>query len=106
MPWWIWLLLVLFMIAMIVIGGIYAVRRAIAALGVVSDTGAQVGERLARMGEPYESGTGEEPPVFTQPLKTAAERYEQAHIGVILRKEAKRGRHVEAWRRWRNGVLG
>lgn len=106
MPWWIWLLLVLFMIAMIVIGGVYAIRRAIAALGVISETGSRVGERLARMGEPVAAEPDDDAPIFTQPLKVAAGRYEQAHVGVILRKEAKRGRHVEAWRRWRNGVLG
>ena len=106
MPWWIWLLLVLFMVAMLVIGGVYALRRAIAALGVVSETGSRIGERLERMGEPSQDEAGDEAPIFTQPLKTAAERYEDAHVGVILRKEAKRSRHVEAWKRWRKGVLG
>lgn len=106
MPWWVWLLLVLFMIVMIVAGGAYAIRRAIAALHVASETGARIGERIARMGEPAETEPDDDAPIFTQPLRTAADRYEQAHVGVILRKEARRRRHVEAWKRWRNGVLG
>lgn len=106
MPWWIWLLLVLFMIVMIAAGAVYAIRRAIAAMGVLSETGAKVGDRLARMGESAATEPDDDAPIFTQPLSIAAGRYEQAHVGVILRKEAKRRRHVEAWRRWRNGVLG
>ena len=42
-----------------------------------------------------------EPPLFTQPLSVASERYSQAHAEVIRRREAKRSRHVEAWARWR-----
>lgn len=106
MPWWIWLLLVLFMIVMIAIGGVYAVRRALAALGTISETGSRIGDRLARMGKPVAAQPDDDAPIFTKPLRTAADRYEQAHVDVILRKEAKRRRHVEAWRRWRNGVLG
>lgn len=106
MPWWIWLLLALFMIAMLIIGGIYVFRRALAALSVISETGARIGDRLTRMSEPVDQENPDEAPIFTQPLKVAAERYEEAHVGVILRKEARRDRHVQAWRRWRHGILG
>ncbi|KFI97476.1 ABC transporter permease [Bifidobacterium stellenboschense] len=104
MPWWIWLLLALFMFAMIVIGGIYAFRRAMAALRVVSDTGEQVSDRLAAMGEPAEDSAEDDSPIFTQPLRVAAERYEHAHIEVVKRRQATRDRHVQAWKRWKDAL--
>ncbi|NEG54702.1 YibE/F family protein [Bifidobacterium platyrrhinorum] len=102
MPWWIWLLLVLFMVAMLVIGGVYVFRRGLAALHVITDTGMQVGERLDRMGRPQTDDGPGPVPAFTRPLHETAERYERAQVEVIARRQAKRDRHVRAWRRWRN----
>ena len=51
MPWWIWLILALFMLAMIVAGLIYAALHGIRALKDMSDIGGQLGERVAAMGE-------------------------------------------------------
>ena len=47
MPWWIWLILALFMLAMIVAGLIYAALHGIRALKDMSDIGGQLGERVA-----------------------------------------------------------
>ena len=47
MPWWIWLILALFMLAMIVAGLIYAALHGIRALKDMSDIGGQLGERGA-----------------------------------------------------------
>ena len=52
MPWWIWLILALFMLAMIVAGLIYAALHGLRALKDMSDIGGQLGERVAAMGEP------------------------------------------------------
>lgn len=52
MPWWIWLILALFMLAMIVAGLIYAALHGIRALKDMSDIGGQLGERVAAMGSP------------------------------------------------------
>ena len=43
MPWWIWLILALFMLAMIVAGLIYAALHGIRALKDMSDIGGQLG---------------------------------------------------------------
>ncbi len=105
MPWWIWLLLVLFMLAMLIIGGIYAFMHGMRALRGVSATAAQVGERVLRLGEQTgERGvSGEcEAPLFTQPLKVGLDRYERAHITVIKRAQAKRARHAMTWARWKH----
>lgn len=108
MPWWIWLLLVLFMLAMLIIGGIYAFIHGMRALNSVSATAAQVGERFLRLGEQSgerdgNSDQGEsEAPLFTQPLNVSLDRYERAHIAVIERAQAKRVRHATTWARWKH----
>ena len=66
MPWWIWLILALFMLAMIVAGLIYAALHGIRALKDMSDIGGQLGERVAAMGESGTSADTSEPPLFTQ----------------------------------------
>ena len=45
MPWWIWLILALFMLAMIVAGLIYAALHGIRALKDMSDIGGQLAAR-------------------------------------------------------------
>ena len=89
MPWWIWLILALFMLAMIVAGLIYAALHGL--------RGGQLGERVAAMGEPGTSADTSEPPLFTQPLSVAQNRYAEAHADVIRSKAAKRERHTQAW---------
>ena len=82
MPWWIWLILALFMLAMIVAGLIYAALHGIRALKDMSDIGGQLGERVAA-------------------LSVAQNRYAEAHEDVIRSKAAKRERHTQAWDRWK-----
>ena len=101
MPWWIWLILALFMLAMIVAGLIYTALHGIRALKDMSDIGGQLGERVAAMGESGTSADTSEPPLFTQPLSVAQNRYAEAHADVIRRKAAKRERHTQAWARWK-----
>lgn len=99
MPWWVWLILALFMAAMIVVGCIYALRRGFAALQTVSNTASQVGNRIARMGEPVEA-SAPEAPFFTQPLAVSLEYYEAAQLKVAQRDKAKHERHMRVWQRW------
>lgn len=101
MPWWIWLILALFMLAMIVAGLIYTALHGIRALKDMSDIGGQLGERVAAMGESGISADTSEPSLFTQPLSVAQNRYAEAHADVIRRKAAKRERHTQAWVRWK-----
>ena len=98
MPWWIWLILALFMLAMIVAGLIYAALHGLRALKDMSDIGGQLGERVAAMGEPGTSADTSEPPLFTQPLSVAQNRYAE---DVIRSKAAKRERRTQAWARWK-----
>lgn len=53
------------------------------------------------MGEPGDSTEESEPPLFTQPLNVAQERYVDAHAEVIQRKNVTHKRHIAAWNRWK-----
>lgn len=100
MPWWVWLLLALFMLAMIVMGGIYVFVHGMRALRVIGDTGARVSRPIEAMSRVAIEPEPAEPPLFTQPLTVAAERYERAHVKVIERRNTIRERHAQAWASW------
>ncbi|MBT1175386.1 hypothetical protein JS530_07740 [Bifidobacterium sp. LC6] len=101
MPWWIWLVLALFMLAMIIAGIVYAGVHGMHALKDVGGIGEQMGQKLAAMGEPDDSADRTEPVTFTQPLSVAQERYANAHAEVLTRKAAKRERHMQTWQQWK-----
>lgn len=101
MPWWIWLVLALFMLGMIVAGLVYAGIHGLRALRDMSGVAEQIGERMSAMGEPVESADSPEPPLFTQPLSVAQERYADTYAAVLRRKAAKREHHAQAWSRWK-----
>lgn len=101
MPWWIWLILALFMLAMIIAGLAYAALHGLHALKGMTDIGVRLGERVAAMGEPSETNDSTEAPLFTQPLSVAQDRYAEAHADVIRRKGTKRDRHARAWAKWK-----
>ncbi|KAB7790751.1 hypothetical protein [Bifidobacterium leontopitheci] len=101
MPWWVWLLLALFMLAMIVIGIAYALLHGYRALKTLGDIGERVGRPLAALSEVSSGGSDEpEPPLFTQPLEVAASRYEATQAEKMRRSAAKRERHAQRWAAW------
>lgn len=106
MPWWVWLILVLFMVAMLVAGVAYAVLHAIRAAHSVGVVGAKLGERLSALSDVDEASVAPDTrPLFTLPLDVATGRYADAHAGVISRREAKRDRHAATWADWDNSVI-
>ena len=102
MPWWIWLLLALFMLAMVVSGVVYACLHGYRAFKDVAKLGERTAKRIEAMGKPLPQNNENEAPFFTRPLKDAADRYADAHAGVIERHEAKRSRHAQQWAQWRH----
>lgn len=101
MPWWIWLVLALLMLAVIAAGVAYAVRRAFAALDMVSPVLDRFGEAMDRMGADDADGRPQDmAPAFTRPLRESADRYADAHARVVERHDAARRRHMAAWARW------
>lgn len=101
MPWWIWLILALFMIGMIVAGGIYAFIHGMRALQDVSEIGGRVSDLVNALGNTEEVQETTDPrPLYTQPITVAQERYRNAHADVISRKESKRDRHATIVAEW------
>ncbi|NMM93262.1 hypothetical protein [Bifidobacterium oedipodis] len=101
MPWWIWLILALFMLVMIVAGLAFVVWRGICAAKDVQHIGDRIGKRLAELGAVQQMEQPSEPPLFTQPLQVAQERYADAHAEVYRAKAATRNRHAQAWAKWK-----
>ena len=101
MPWWIWLLLALFMLAMIVIGGVYAFVHGMGAFRSIAGTGMRIGQSVSRMSEPSDDVREPDSPLFTEPLNVTLGRYERAQVELIRRRESRRARHVGVWARWK-----
>ena len=52
------------------------------------------------MGEHDSTVQAPQRPIFTEPLRVAAERYSDAHVEVIERRQRREERHVRTWSRW------
>lgn len=99
MPWWIWLILALFMVAMLVAGVAYVLVHGLRALHGLGELGARFGEVTSRLGDSVEA-SDPGAPMFTRTWSEGAERYADAHAENISRRGAKRERHVERWAEW------
>ncbi|MGO1346491.1 MAG: hypothetical protein ACTMHZ_05275 [Bifidobacterium psychraerophilum] len=102
MPWWIWLVITIFMFVMLGVGAWYAFSHALGAMKKVSVLGSEIGEKLAAMNASPSEESLPEPPSFTQPLLSASDRYAEAHARVIERKTNKRIKHMSRWEQWRH----
>lgn len=100
MPWWIWLILALFMLAMLVAGIVYAAVHALRASKVVGAVAADVSARIDEMNAPQDAGGAPRRAIFTEPLAVAADRYADAQVAVVERRERRHERHAAVWRRW------
>ena len=102
MPWWVWLVLVLFMLMMIVSWIDYACLHGYHAFKEVAKLGECAAKRIDAMGKQFPRQNENDTPFFTRPLQDAADRYANAHAEVIERREAKRHRHAQQWAHWRH----
>ncbi|WP_158275731.1 hypothetical protein [Bifidobacterium catulorum] len=102
MPIWIWVILVVFLIAMTVAGLAYAIRHALSAWRTVADTGGRIAEVMSRLEATRQPSRKSEQPSFVQPLSMVAGRYADAHAEIIRHQERKRDRHVLIWKRWKS----
>ncbi|MBB2954804.1 hypothetical protein FHX77_000184 [Bifidobacterium commune] len=89
------------LIAGLVYAGIHAIR----ATRVVAAAGEKVQSYLSAMSEPLEDESGVEPPLFTQPLSTAAHRYSLAQTVVEERRISRHNRHAKRWSNWKKRNL-
>lgn len=101
MPWWIWLVLALFMLAMIGAGIAYAIVHGLRGLKTAGQVGSRIGKIMDLMQQSTEPHD-EPAPSFTESLRDVADRYAQAHVAIIEREHATRARHIRQWARWNN----
>ncbi|PJM74776.1 hypothetical protein [Bifidobacterium simiarum] len=101
MPGWIWIVLVVFLFVVLIVGGVYVILHAIAAMHVIGGTGDRVAQRLSRIESEGATERSAEPPAFTRPLSETAERYAATQARIIEHREQVHQRHVAAWKRWK-----
>ena len=91
MPWWIWLILVLFMVAMIVAGCVYVLQHGLRAMHVMSGPGgAQISSCLGILHDYKGSFSREEVErVFTVPLRWFAGYTPRTSDGAMVVETAK-----------------
>lgn len=104
MPWWIWLILAIFLVSMFLIGSVYAFIKLNKGLVVVSESADKISDIYDRF-DTLDNKTVDDKPLFTQPIAVAARRYEEAHKRVILRDERKKEIHKLVWQHWSNKSL-
>lgn len=100
MPGWGWALLVVFMIMAIALGLFYAFRRLRHFGFMGASLGNAVSRRLDRMATAKAPKRASEPPLFTQPLDVAQQRYERTYAQRLKRREDAQSRHRETWLGW------
>lgn len=100
MPWWVWLLLVLFMVAVLIAGAAYVCVHGYRAFKVAAALGERISKRCEDMSKTFVQPQDNGIPFFARPLKDAASRYTDAQVDVIRHHEMKRTRHVQRWVRW------
>lgn len=102
MPWWIWLVLVLFMLTMLVGGAHTHASADIMPFKDAIKVGGRMSKRFEAMSEPLPQPKENTSPFFTRPLEDAANRYIDAHAEVVSRREEKRVRHAWQWAQWKH----
>ena len=102
MPWWIWLVLVIWMLVVLAAGGWYVFSRVRAAAHQLSAGSEDIGKRVqtisAVQSRPVEPAG--KPPLLVRPLNDAIERYADAHAEVRVRRAHAQDRHMDRWREW------
>lgn len=104
MPWWLWLLLTVFLLSTLIGGIVFALWRFISALNTVAQVGSRLLSPLERLADSNERESAQKP-LLTQPLIVAVRRYEHTRQRVEVRAAQRRSRHKATWWRWRQTSL-
>lgn len=100
MPWWVWLLITLFMLCMIVLGIFLVVVSLLRIVKNCSALSSKISSKFEHLNTCENSVEVNRDPLFTRPLKDAAELHEKTLKFVIARKNLKREKHKAVWERW------
>ena len=102
MPWWVWVLCVMWLLAALTGGVAYAVVHALRLMRGMGETGRRISVPLGAMGDAHVERADPDDPSFVQPLASAVDRYVDAHAGKLRRKSGTENRHAAEWKRWAN----
>lgn len=104
MPWWIWLLITIFMLCMIAAGLTLVVLSAIRLAKTCCGFSQEVASRFDFLNEDSDAEVCRDP-LFTQPIAHAAHRYERTRTRVVERHERIREKHRLVWQHWQEKSL-
>ena len=100
-PFWVWILLWIFLFANFAYGVYYVVRLGLDALAKVGSTADEVGQIMGRMSsQERDAALDDSVPFFTRPLTDAADRYARTREAVEKKHIARSLRHEKAFNRW------
>ena len=105
MPWWIWVIITLFMLCMIACGTVFAIRNAFRIFENSSSFLEKVSSCFERLQDNNDSLANDTSPLFTRPIKDAARRYEHTRIKVNDRHNRIRETHKSIWQNWNTKSL-
>lgn len=105
MPWWIWLLLILFMLCMIGAGLAYALKCAYKILTNCTSFSTKVYSCFEKLQNGDDLLKKNSYPFFTRPISDAAQCVEEARIRVLKRQEKVGDSHRTVWQHWNNVSL-
>lgn len=102
MPGWVWVLLVIFLLAVLVAGAVFVFLRGKAALDLLTPLGRRVRKDTAAIQEAQNQPAPErEQIVLGRPLADVRKDYEDAHTDLLRHKNARKADRDEArWPRW------
>ncbi len=102
MPGWVWVLLVLFLIAVLIAGAVFVFLRGKAALGLLAPLGHRAQKDMAAIQEAQDQPAPERKQVVLgRPLADVREDYEDAHTDLLRHKNRRKAeRDAARWPRW------
>jgi uncharacterized membrane protein len=102
MPGWIWVLLVIFLIAVIVSGCWYAFRHLRQGLASLTPLEQAAQKDLAQISSARDSAaqTSNKPLVLSRAIGDAASDYEEAHFHLVSHRQKIHDQRDQRWARW------
>lgn len=100
MPWWIWPLITLFMLCMIAAGVVVVVLSAIRLAKTCFSFTDTAASKFEALNDSNKSDNEPRDPLFTLPIRKAADRYEKTREKVLGRHKKIRENHRKIWQHW------
>ncbi len=100
MPWWIWLVITVFMLCMIAAGVAVVVLSAIRLAKTCFSFANVATSKFEALNDSNKISSEPKDPLFTLPIKVASERYEYTRTKVVERHQKIRENHMKIWQHW------